>query len=355
MSRAKIVAVGDMMVKTKMTAQNSSHLFDDISREIRAADIAFGNLEGPAVPDRKVSAFPKYNYRAELVQFYKDQGFDVFSTANNHSLDQGPDGLRETLDYLDQLGIRHTGTARTLGERDQGIPIMDANGIKVAFIAYTYGTNGRDIPKDQPWVVNLVDFNRIGGDPDLSLVQKDIQTARQKGAEVVIVVPHWGPEYEFYPPERFINRAHQIIEMGADIILGYHAHNLQPMEKYIPKNPERAGLPEAFIIYSLGNFVPDHFQVEFKTSVVLGIELQAAAQAGKKQIRISKIELTPIFFYSGKDYRLVRIDRALAEKNSPQYSFLKPKDYKQLGQAQQIIQDLFLPKGSSLETFLPRP
>ena len=354
-SRAKIVAVGDIMVETKMTRQNSPHLFDDISREISSADIAFGNLEGPAVPNRKVSTFPKYNCRAELVQFYKEQGFDVVSTGNNHCLDQGPDGLIATLDYLDQLGIRHTGTARTLEERDQDIPIMDANGVKVAFISYTYGVNGRNIPKDKPWSVNLVDFNRIKGDPDLSLIKKDIQTARKKGAEVVIVSPHWGLEYEFYPTERIISRGHQIIEMGADIILGHHPHNLQPMEKYIPKNPDRVGLPETFIVYSLSNFIPDQPQLEFRTSVVLGIVLETANSASKKQIRISKIELTPIFFYSGKEYRLIRIDRALAQNNNPEYSFLKPKDRKHLEQAKQLIQDLFLPGNASIESFLPQP
>jgi len=339
-SRAKIVAVGDMMVKTRMTRQNSAHLF---------------NLEGPSVPNQRVSAFPKYNYRPELVKFFKEQGFDVFSTANNHSLDQGPEGLKATLDYLDQLGVRHHGTARTPEERDQGIPILEAGGIKVAFLSYTYGTNGRSVPKGKEWLVNVVDFNAMGNDPDLSLVQKDIQAARKMGAEVVVVVPHWGLEYEYFPPERIVSRAHQIIEMGADIILGYHPHCLQPMERYLPKNPDRIGLPEAFIIYSLGNFIPDHFQVDFRTSVVLGIELASGNYQGKKQIWIDKIELTPIYFYSGKEFRLVRIDQALEKQSDPGYSFLKSRDYKNLEQAQKIIQELFLPQNSSLEKFLPRP
>ena len=342
-----------MMVVTKMTAQNSAHLFDDIAGEIKNADIAFGNLEGPADPSRKVSDYPKYNYNREIVESYKQAGFDVVSTANNHSLDQGTEGLLATIDYLDQLGIKHVGTSRSAQERDTAIPILAANGIKFAFLSYTFGTNGRKIPADKPWLVNKVDFNVIGSEPDLSLVKKDIETARKLGAEVVVVAPHWDLEYEFYPPPRFIPRAHAIIEMGADIILGYHPHCLQPMERYVPKNPSRVGLPEAFIIYSLGNFIPDHPQTDFRTTVVLGLEIARGKIAGQDRLWIDKIELTPIMFHSGSDYRIIRVDRALAHRSDPEYSQLKPADFKKLEQAQNLINSLFLPAGKSIESFRP--
>jgi poly-gamma-glutamate capsule biosynthesis protein CapA/YwtB (metallophosphatase superfamily) len=354
-SRAKIVAVGDMMVKTRMTRQNSSHLFDDLAAQIREADLALGNLEGPVAADRKASAFPKYNYNADLVRMFKEQGFDFLATANNHSLDQGVDGLEATINYLDRIGILHHGTARNAQERDGAIPVADLKGIKVAFLSYTYGTNGRAIPGEKPWLVNLVDFNVMGKAPDLGLIEKDIRAARKKGAEVVVVIPHWGLEYEYYPVERFVTLAHRIADAGADIILGYHPHCLQPMEKYVPQRPGRVGLPETFIIYSLGNFIPDHFQVDFRTSVALGIELAVLDISGQKQVRINRIELTPIFFYSGKDYRILRIDRALAERGNAAYPFLKAKDYQDLEKARGIIQNLFLPRNSTIEQFLPRP
>ena len=340
-SSARIVAVGDMMVKTRMTLGNSSHLFDDIGPDIQSADIAYGNLEGPAVPARQASAFPRYNFGKQTVELFKAKGFEVVSTANNHSLDQGPEGLAATLDFLDQLGIKHVGTSRTAQERESNIPIINANGIKVAFLSYTFGTNGRKIPQDKPWMVNLVEFNLIKGEPDLYLVKRDIAAARKLGADVVVVAPHWSLEYEFYPTERLVKRGHEIIEMGADIILGSHAHCLQPMERYIPTNPERVGLPEAFIIYSLGNFIPDHPQVDFRTTVLLGITLKKGMVAGKEKIWIDSIDAKPLFFSTRDGYRLIRIDRALNNRSG--YPFLKRADFKNLERARNIISSLFLP------------
>jgi len=354
-SRAKLIAVGDIMVKTKMTRENTGHLFDDISQPLRDADIAFGNLEGPADPQRKLSAFPHYNFRPEIVELLKQTGFDVFSTANNHSLDQGLEGLEQTLKFLDRLGIYHTGTARTANERDNNIPILKLNGIKIAFLAYTFATNGRKIPEDKPWCVNRVEFNLMGKNPDLSLVQKDINAARAKGAEVVVVAPHWSLEYEFYPPERLIALGRQLIEMGADIILGSHPHCLEPMEKYIPQDPARIGLPEAFIIYSLGNFIPDSIPADFRTSVLLGIEIARGQIAGQPQTWIQKVELIPVFFSSRNQYRFIRIDHALAHPDHPGYAFLKPADLKTLARSQNLLNSLFLPNGQMLDAFLPEP
>ena len=352
-SRIKIVAAGDIMVKTRMSRANSSHLFDDIARQLEHADIAFGNLEGPADPRKKVSAFPRYNFRSEMVEFFRQTGFDVFSTANNHSLDQGWDSLVQTLDFLDRLGVYHTGTARSKEERDNNFPVLDVNGIRIAFLAYTFATNGRKIPEDKPWCVNLVDFNVIGEEPDLSLVQKDIKAARARGAEVVVVAPHWSLEYEFYPPERLVAVGHRLIEMGADIILGSHPHCLEPMEKYIPQNPGRVGLPEAFIIYSLGNFIPDSYPADYRTSVLLGIELAKAESEEKPQVRIQKIELIPVFFHAGDQYRIIRIDQALAHPDDPGNAFLKPGDRKTLARAQELLNYLFLPESQPLQFFLP--
>jgi len=338
-ARATVLAVGDIMVKTDMTRQNSSRLFDDIADKLSAADIAFGNLEGPAAPGKKASAFPRYNFNPDLVKLLKEKGFDVLSTANNHSLDQGPEGLLATLDYLDRLGFRHHGAARSRQERDGQIPVLEANGVRIAFLSYTFATNGRKIPLDKPWMVNRVEFNVIGKEPELSLVRKDIAAARKMGAEVVVVALHWSLEYEFFPEQRIIDRGHQIAEMGADIILGCHPHCLQPMEKYIPQNPGRKGLPQTLIIYSLGNFIPDHPQVDFRTTVLLEVELAK----GREKTWISKVSVTPLFFYDRKDYRFIRIDNALADKTAPQYAFLKPKDFKDLAKAQNIISTLFLP------------
>jgi poly-gamma-glutamate synthesis protein (capsule biosynthesis protein) len=356
-SRVKIAAVGDIMAKTGINSRNAAHLLDEVSPYLQQADIAFGNLESPAVPGKPTSVFPKYNYDSALVGMFKHAGFDVFATANNHSLDQGPEGLAKTLDYLDQIGIYHVGTARSEQERDRNLPVLEKNGLKTAFLAYTFSTNGRKIPPDKPWMVNRVNFNLIKEEPDLALVEKDIQSARQKGAEIVIVSAHWGMEYEFYPPARIIERGHQIIEMGADIILGHHSHCLEPMERYLPKNQDRRGLSEALIVYSLGNFIPDHAALEFKTSAMLGIELARGTLEGRDRIWIERLELAPIFFYSrlapSPRLEIIRTDHALNPANAQAYVFLNPKNFSQLRQAQDLVEQIMVPPGKSLKDFSP--
>ncbi len=356
-SKVKLVFAGDLMAKTGINLKNTQHLFDDLSAYIRSADLAFGNLESPSVPGRPTSVFPKYNLDPELVKRFQEAGFDVFSTANNHSLDQGPEGLVRTLESLDQIGLAHTGTARSPQERDQGFPILEVNGIKVAFLAYTFSTNGRGIPLDKPWMVNLIKFNLIGPEPDLSLVGKDIGTARELGAEIVVVSCHWGLEFEFYPPERIIERGHRIVELGADIIIGHHPHCLQPMEKYVPKNLGPRGLSQALIVYSLGNFIPDTLNPEFKISAVLGMELVKGKIAGKDQIRISKIEIVPTLFLSqsfpSQRFQIIRTDLALKSKAEPRYAFLTPKSLDQIQQAQALVEQILVPDGKSLSDFLP--
>jgi len=356
-ARVKLVAAGDLMAKTGISLKNSSHLFDDLSGYLKSAELAFANLESPSLPGKPTSVFPRYNFDSELVRKFQDAGFDLFSTANNHCLDQGPEGLVKTLDFLDQLGIYHTGTARSPEEQDQGFPILEVNGIRIAFLAYTFSTNNRKIPPDQPWMVNRINFNLIDQEPDLGRIEKDIATARKKGAEVVIVSNHWALEYEFYPPERIISRAHQIVEMGADIIIGHHPHCLQPMERYIPKNPGRQGLSEALIVYSLGNLIPDHFTFEFKTSALLGIELAKGNLSGKEKIWINKIEIIPTFFLSRlaptPRFQILRTDQVLNSPTAPESAFLQPKNLDQIKQAQTLVEQILVPDGKSLADFLP--
>ena len=348
---AEILAMGDLMVREAMTPQNSSALFSDLKEEFKEADLVFANLEAPVVPDRAVSDFPRYNFRKEMVEFFKQEGIDIVSTANNHCLDQGPEGLLATLNYLDQLGLYHTGTARSEEERDYGFPVLEAGGIKIAFLGYTFSTNSRKIPKGKPWMVNRIYFNLIDQEPDLSLIEKHIKIARERGAEVVVVSLHWSLENEFYPPPRIVERAHKIMEMGADIIFGHHPHLLQPMERYLPKNSEREGLPEAFIIYSLGNLIPDQPSWQYRTTVVLKLELKKD-EAGR--VWIDSVRVIPVYFYPGsltrRDAHLLRIERALNEPEK--YNFFPKRKFKNLRKAKALIEEIFLPTNTQ-EIIIP--
>lgn len=174
----------------------------------------------------------------------KDAGFDILTTSNNHSVDTGRKGIDHTIDTLDSLGISHLGTYKSIEEFEKNrILLYTKNGINFAFLSYSYSTNGIAIPKDK--VVNIIDKDRI---------REDIQLARSKKPDVLIVAYHFGTEYARFPDKFQKEMVDFAFQEGADIILGGHPHVLQPYElDWIQdKYGERK---QRLVIYSLGNFV----------------------------------------------------------------------------------------------------
>ncbi len=350
--KLRIAAVGDMMVKRRLDLETGRHLFDDVSDELSGADITFGNLEAPVDPSRKAGVFPAYNSTPDHIRLYKEAGFDVFSTANNHVLDQKESGLTATLDFLDEQRIFHVGSSRSPEERDEGFPIMDAGAVRIAFLAYTFSTNGRKTSPGNEYMVNHIPLNMIDGSPDISLVREHIITARARGADLVVVSLHWNMEFEFYPPKRIIDLGHRIADSGADIILGHHPHVLQPLERFVPEpGPAGPAVPEVLIAYSLGNFIPDAYTLETKTSVILDVEISHAFMDGKEKFWISGVGWTPVWFYKGRDlkggreYRIINIEKALAcEHDESGCGFLSSDDHRRIREADEIIKEFFKPR-----------
>ena len=137
---------------------NFSYVFEDIKEYINNADIAIGNLETTfAGKDRGYSNYPRFNTPEQLAYDLKEFGIDVLSTANNHCMDTNYSGLVSTLNYLDDAGISHMGTNATKEAQDK-ILVKEINGIKVAFLAFTYGTNGIPVPSDKSFAVNTINF-----------------------------------------------------------------------------------------------------------------------------------------------------------------------------------------------------
>jgi poly-gamma-glutamate synthesis protein (capsule biosynthesis protein) len=154
-------------------------------------------------------------------------------------VDKGRKGLERTLSILDSLNILHTGSFRNQQEHDSTTPLMiEAKGVKIALLSYTYGTNGIPVPK--PNVVNLIDHVQM---------EKDIVNARSLGAQIIIPIIHWGVEYQTYEHPSQVKTAEFLAVKGVDAIIGMHPHVVQPI-KYVKSN--RDSIPVA---YSLGNAV----------------------------------------------------------------------------------------------------
>lgn len=308
-------AVGDIMchLTNVKNAYNStskdydfSNVFKNIEEYTKNADITIGNLETTfAGKSRGYTGYPTFNTPEVLGKNLKNIGFDVLCTANNHSMDKGYSGVESTLDFLDEYGLDHMGTARSEEEQNT-ILIKDVNGIKIAFLAYTYGTNGITIPSSKEYCVNLIDKD---------LIKEHIALAKASKVDVICVNMHWGTEYKLKQTSSQEELADFLFENGVDIILGSHPHVLEPMEKRTI-TLEDGTTKDGFVIYSLGNFVSGQIYANTKSTVILDIQITKDAEG---KISIDSINYTPVYLYdkgasskSRTRYTLIDVEKAIA-------------------------------------------
>ena len=288
-----LTAIGDIMCHNTqyLDAYNDetgeydfSYVFDDISLYTKTADICVGNLETTfAGEDVGYSSYPTFNTPDSLAYELKDIGVDVLSTAGNHALDKGFNGLSRTIDVLNNADISHLGTYKSKEEQDKTL-IKYVKGIKIAFVNFTYGTNGIPIPSDKPYCVNLIDEN---------LMKEQIDRAKEEEPDIIIACMHWGTEYKTTPSSTQEQLADFLFKNGVDIILGTHPHVLEPMEKRTVTLDDGT-TKDGFVIYSLGNFIADQNAEYTRDSIILNIDITKHADG---KVTIDNYEYIPIYMY----------------------------------------------------------
>lgn len=233
-----LVASGDVLPHTSIIRQGATDAEGDgydfrpmlagVKAVVSAADLALCHMEtvygeegGP------FTGYPAFKSPPEIADALKATGYDGCSTASNHTLDDGADGVRRTLDAFDKAGLKHAGSARTAAEAAT-VTSYRAGSAKVAHLAYTYDTNGYPMPEGQPWAVNLMKQERIVA---------DARAARKAGADVVLVSVHWGTEWQTEPDETQLSLGKALTASRTagrpdiDLVLGTHAHIPQAYEK----------------------------------------------------------------------------------------------------------------------------
>lgn len=303
-----ILGSGDVLIHPPLTAQaqqdaaakgeggyDFDEILDSIAPDVRSADLAICELETPlAPPGGPFAGYPEFDAPPQVLTALKDDGYDSCTTASNHTLDQGFAGLARTLDELDAAGLKHTGSARTKRESETPLIITLPNGVRVAQLAYTYGFNNHQIPAGKPWSVNPIDVHAI-----LAAAKR----AKGQGVDIVVLSLHWGTEYDHLATPTQLSQARELLgSPDVDLILGDHAHVIQPMQK----------IGDKWVIYCMGNLVARHSQpIDDNREGVLA--KFTFTEVHPHVFLVSRAEAIPVWMQIEPKLRLIDLPRALAD------------------------------------------
>ncbi len=245
-----IVMVGDILLHTRVNesglmedgSYNYDHMFEQVKEYISAADLALVNQEVIlGGTELKLSGYPNFNGAFEVGDSLVDAGFDVVLHATNHALDKGKKGLLRCLEFWDttypEIGV--VGIHNTQEDAEE-IYVKEVEGIRIAILNYTYGTNGIALPSDMPYAVDMWDKHAIA---------EDVAKAKEI-SDFVIVCPHWGTEYVFEETSNQKKQAQFLADLGVDLVIGTHPHVVEPVKWVTGENGN-----ETLVYYSIGNFI----------------------------------------------------------------------------------------------------
>jgi poly-gamma-glutamate capsule biosynthesis protein CapA/YwtB (metallophosphatase superfamily) len=273
-------------------------MFADVRPLVAGADLAVCHLEVPLSRNgQDISSWPAFNAPPQLAAALRWAGYDACSTASNHSLDQGPQGVAATLDVLDAAGLRHAGTARSAGEAHRST-VVDVRGLRVGLLSYTYGLNSGRLPAGRAWLVKRIDPGRI---------VDDARAARRAGARFVVALLHWGQEYRSTPTPSQREVARRLL--GApevDLILGHHVHVVQPIER----------LGGKWVAYGMGNSLSNQTPSCCAAGSQDGVMVKVTVGEHGGRLRVREVRYAPTWV-EHPSFRIRPVLTALAARSLP--------------------------------------
>ena len=261
--------------------------FKYIKPLIEQADLAIGNLELTLPGKPPYTGYPMFRSPDALGAALKEAGFDLLVTANNHSNDAHGLGVTNTIQTLRELGFQQTGTFTDARDRANRYPLMVyKTTFQLAFLNYTYDTNG--MPTEAPPIVNRIDTVQMA---------EDLREARARKPHFIIVVMHWGLEYQLKENAEQRRLARFLIRNGADMIIGAHPHVVQPLRMESTTLPDGTR-KEVLVVYSLGNFISNQRQPNTDGGILFQVDLLKTK--GSPQVRLGRQGVLPIWRYIHK-------------------------------------------------------
>ncbi|MBQ9298075.1 MAG: CapA family protein [Clostridia bacterium] len=326
-----IVSIGDVLCETGILEDaydknadiyDFEEMFKGVKKYISNADLTIASVETNFVDGEKYSGRLKYNAPLTLLNELKEMGVDIISTATNHSLDYGFNGIVSTINNIQKAGIDNIGTSKSEEEANK-ILVKDIKGIKIAFLSYTYGitSDKKNLEESPSYALNLIEKDKIAA---------DIKRSKEEGADFTFLLMHWGDVESSVQNEEQKELANFLFENGADFIFGTHPASIQPME--VRKNDKGNSI---FIAYSVGNFISSREYKNSNIEMILNIEITKNAET--KETKLTKVTYTPVYLLdrgtkSENRFKLLDIKKEIADYEAGADTITE-KEYKRLLQA----------------------
>ena len=309
-----LLFVGDLMQhQSQIDAAKRAEGYDytasflHVKDEIEKADIAIGNLEC-SLGGKPYAGYPCFSAPDEFLFAIHNAGFDMLNTANNHCLDRGSKGGIRTIQLLDSLSIPHLGTYPDSATQVREHPlIIEQKGFKLAFVAYTYATNG--IKAAPPFRVNYIEEKQMA---------EDIARAKAMKPDAIIALMHWGEEYQSLPSKEQKSLAEKLFAWGATHIIGSHPHVVQPIELRTDSLTSQRNL----LVYSLGNYISG--MSANKTDGGMMVRMTLEKKKGETTLKHADYSLVWTLrpaHNPQKDYALIPPSRIDSLQHSAQYLY----------------------------------
>lgn len=292
----RLLFTGDIMghapqIASAQVVKNSRYDYEPCFRYVKPileqADLAIGNLELTLPGKPPYTGYPMFRSPDDLAHALKNAGFDILVTANNHANDSHGAGVTNTIKTLRGLDFLQTGTFLDARDRSAHYPLMlYKHGFKIALLNYTYDTNG--VPTQAPTIVNLIDKEQIAA---------DLAEAVARKPHYIIVVMHWGIEYQLNENEQQRSLAQFLIRHGADMVIGSHPHVVQPIRSEQVTMPD-GSVKKAIVVYSLGNFISNQQQPNTDGGIMFQVDL--VKRRGVPGVWVGQHGMIPVWRYIQK-------------------------------------------------------
>ncbi|GAB3045512.1 CapA family protein [Virgibacillus ainsalahensis] len=293
-------AIGDMLIHERVYQDARIENGYDFTPMLEAVEpflsnptITFANQETMIGGEKLgLSSYPSFNSPHEVGDALKNVGVNVVSLANNHTLDRGEEAIQQAIQHWEKIDMMYTGAYKNQVDQENIRVFETKEEISVAFLAYTYGTNGIPVPEGKDYLVNLINKEQLA---------EEVAMAKEQ-ADVVALSLHFGNEYERMPNEQQKDLVQFAADKGVHVIIGHHPHVLQPVEWVTGENGN-----ETLVIYSLGNFLSGQDEFYRRIGGILNFTITKNNKTDKQSIEIEEPRFIPTFvkFSEETDYEVV--------------------------------------------------